>query len=222
MPANTVRIIRLETPTGTGMYGTDWQPEPDYNRHPLPQNDDRLMRNGWAALGWSEKGEHYFGFSSRAQCLAWLYDSEWWLHPGRNCGLVVSIYEVDREFAILGDTQAVFLRSEARLVRRWKLAEFYNMRDGVQDVNESTAGQGEPPEELLQQPSREALRWAEKFPLEEVAKKVQQAAERWVGTPGAERLRALQAVQRTTMRGKFSMPYELRLHGPRHLPDVPF
>lgn len=126
------KIYRLENEkSGTGVYQTrkyipaydaeDWKPYED-GRHPLPSNDDKLYPK-LLALGTgtssSSLSRFHYGYSSKKQY------QKWWSKKARQIlsqdddrqdRLVLAVYEVPRKHMLAGDTQALFLKSEAKRV----------------------------------------------------------------------------------------------------------
>ena len=87
--------------------------------HMIPQDDPNL-----SFLFWGPTGRYYhFAFASSEQLNHWIYRHEWKIGL-RLKGYAVSIYSVDKEFCKHGDTQSVFMKSNARLIDRVDLMEF--------------------------------------------------------------------------------------------------
>lgn len=66
---------------------------------------------------------YYFAFATREQLDAWIRVPAWKVGL-RIKGFAVSMYSVDKEFAAIGETQAVFRKDRASLVERVDLTAF--------------------------------------------------------------------------------------------------
>lgn len=119
-----IQIFRVETDEGQGAYavGGVLYDGRSASRHP-PPGEDAKMAPSWNAMSFTEKEHYFFGFSSKGQLLRWFFSEEIIRHA-HECGLGVSIYEVDEAHTIIGHTQAVFVKSEATKVDRFSLLEF--------------------------------------------------------------------------------------------------
>lgn len=109
------RIYRVENQHGTGMYHV-WDRfalNENSERHPTPHHDSRLMQAGWEAFKARYYSDVYFGFSSLDQLRSWVYQDRW-REELYSHGYNIHVYEADE--ALLGDTQAVFVKKLARRV----------------------------------------------------------------------------------------------------------
>lgn len=85
--------------------------------HPMPFMDDKLTEQ------LSKKGFQYglvsviFGFSSKAQINMW-FPTDSIKELVHDSGFKVSVYEVDRKHFAKGNTQAVFKKDHATLIKR--------------------------------------------------------------------------------------------------------
>lgn len=134
-------IYRIEDMNGGGIYRGDnneknplgmWSSE----RHPAPHNDSLLVENiafhrsreadyeGWSTCGWIEVNEYRFGFSSTDQLRSWVYDDKWLWQMQQN-GFRLAVYEV--EDAIVGHTQAIFIRNSSMQVSYFNIADFFGV-----------------------------------------------------------------------------------------------
>lgn len=115
-----VEILRVETETKVGMYRNNSLASEEMHemsgRHPAPFSDTKIGPY-WNYRLPGHCSNKLFGFTSIEQLRFWIYKAEWResLHDE---GYAISYYEVPEEYALLGDTQAIFVVSEARLVKR--------------------------------------------------------------------------------------------------------
>ncbi len=131
-------VYRIEhKDSGWGIYrggGYNYNPIiSDYHhsapkRHPLPYNDSLLVENGpkdrWGAL--DIRDMHFFGFSSKEQLRAWLYEDVF-LTDLHDHGFVMKTFVVPVEHFFLGHTQVVFVRQEAISSTEHSLLEYFNL-----------------------------------------------------------------------------------------------
>lgn len=119
-----IRIYRVENVDGKGMYcGTEAgvQMNGDSSRHPLPREDAKIGCE-WRERLSGEIDEQIFGFASLEQLRFWIYKTKW-RKSLKSEGFRVSVYEVPVEHALVGDTQAIFVRPEATLVDHLDITE---------------------------------------------------------------------------------------------------
>lgn len=93
----------------------------DDNRHPAPDDDNRLMRNLEKDNVDFQAAGLYFGFQSIQRLSRWFnaYEREY-MH---NVGFVCMVYEVEKLYP--GARQCVFDIDKARLVKMLSLKEIY-------------------------------------------------------------------------------------------------
>ena len=109
-----VRIYRLETTEGIGVYMSDaWEhatctDSTCSDRHPSPLLDPALQKF---------QDEDYFGFASIAQYRAWVYKAAW-RRALFDEGIELVVYEVERQLVTFGEVQCVFMRSKANVIER--------------------------------------------------------------------------------------------------------
>ena len=115
-------VYRIENAYGEGVYRANgWSFGYDFffnddNRHPLPCMDSKLMReiptymidckNGMPSSVFS------YGFSSLEQLKCWFFQYHW-RNRMDEMGFHVNVYEGD---VYVGDTQAVFIKAQCKLV----------------------------------------------------------------------------------------------------------
>lgn len=120
------KIVRLETKVEhIGLYSSDiavLDELQDSIRHPCPSDDSLL----WFKLGSRYTTYHgeedtqavsdaaeaniekwFFGYTSKQQCLQWVYKDEWLLSL-HAAGIVVSEYFCNDSFVVEGRTQCIF------------------------------------------------------------------------------------------------------------------
>ena len=118
-------VYRIENADGEGVYrASGWAFGCDFfynddNRHPLPCMDSKLMReiptyminpnNGMPSSVFS------YGFSSLEQLKCWFFQSRW-RDRMDEMGFHVSVYEGDEGDVYVGDTQAVLIKDQCKLV----------------------------------------------------------------------------------------------------------
>lgn len=91
-----------------------------YSRAHITPQDDPIL----SSLFCGPMGRYYhFAFSSRDQLNAWICQQEW-KAALRSKGYSVSLYSVDEGAYIIGESQAVFIKTAARLIERVDLMEF--------------------------------------------------------------------------------------------------
>lgn len=119
------KVYRVEDQLGYGPYEVECDVSFEMTHdahHPLPENDaklssfwrDQLLKGYWHYT------KYRFAFASLEQLKFWIYREDWRKELDEN-GFRVSVYETDS--AKIGDTQAVFLKSEATLEYTLSLLE---------------------------------------------------------------------------------------------------
>ena len=116
-------ILRIQNRQGVGMYHAEAGPRPTEHpkwrandkRHPTPFEDAGLCSE-WELISPKDRADYLFGFSSKEQCLSWLYSSRHW-EALASCGFFVAEYEVPEWACISGYTQAVFDGTVAKCTR---------------------------------------------------------------------------------------------------------
>lgn len=141
-----MRLYRVEDEYGDGVYNCEvgypegFDGRGDTKRHPHPRYDSGLLAalgcDSWDAVvissGWGETEpapnsplRHWddlrFAFASIAQFKFWFHRKAWRSYYDRN-GLRLVEYEVAAGFTFCGDTQAIFDREHARVVKRHLLS----------------------------------------------------------------------------------------------------
>lgn len=151
------QVFRIETVDGRGMYRSDFglsvsnllrdggenHPLPDQDSLLLPKVEDKL-RDMFKERGldYDDKEKllvwdiqdiyndfwrsHFFGFGSIEQLRRWLYKDEW-LIKLEEYGLVIAVYEVDDEDAMVGYTQAIFKRTGNDKKTQYNIKQFFNL-----------------------------------------------------------------------------------------------
>lgn len=106
MSSNTVKIYRLETVAGNGMYAdcsaqkVMWHTN---EQHPSPESD-RLLKHLFED---KTHQDYFYGFSSVKACREWVpYDA--WLEQLHELGIVLSVYVCPREAVVHGVKQSMF------------------------------------------------------------------------------------------------------------------
>lgn len=121
-------IYRVENEYQRGMYrgvycswlNDNYQPK----RHPMPNEDSRLMRvlrHKELYTSWDAAEMHY-GFGSLNQLRRWIY-ADRAKQELDDIGSAVSVYEIPDTRCAVGDTQAVFFINEATKVNSLKITE---------------------------------------------------------------------------------------------------
>lgn len=120
------RVWRIEHPTTLrGMYSSSARIHEfvDFERRPGPFSDNKL-RSAWCTLpstdGW------YFGFISVAQAFRWV-DTKLMFDILIQDGLVANVYLIEKHLLLIGNTQVVFARDDAELVKTIELTEFQKL-----------------------------------------------------------------------------------------------
>lgn len=118
------KVYRVENSNGGGMY-TETECTPSYEmieeaRHPTPDKDALLAPLWQIELETANYLRFSFAFASLEQLKFWIYREDWRKKLDEN-GFGVSVYETDS--ALIGDTQAVFLKSQAKLEYTLSLLE---------------------------------------------------------------------------------------------------
>lgn len=115
-------IYRVEDAFGHGMYSSLISPSMGGKRHPLPEDDCKLAQE-WAKI--KDKSSFFFGFISLEQLKLWIYKKSWRKELA-NEGFFVTVYESKNFF--FGDTQAVFLKSEAKFIEKLSFHSLQNRK----------------------------------------------------------------------------------------------
>jgi len=94
----------------------------------MPYNDSLLVENvpkdRWGRL--EIRAEHFFGFSSKEQLRAWLYEDVF-LTDLHDHGFVMKTFVVPSEHFFLGHTQVIFVRKEAISSTEYSLLAYFNL-----------------------------------------------------------------------------------------------
>lgn len=118
------QVFRVECANGGGMYvSTSCQPSYEMieeARHPSPDEDVLLAPLWQIEMETGNYKNFSFTFASLEQLKFWIYREDWRKELDEN-GFRVSVYETDS--AKIGDTQAVFLKSQAKLEYTLSLLE---------------------------------------------------------------------------------------------------
>jgi hypothetical protein len=108
------------------------------DRHPLPADDSLLQDSIRFRMErdlddvddchWSSflECEFIFGFASVEQMRNWVYNDTWLTRMDDN-GFFLSVFDVPEDHICIGNTQAVFRRNHAISIRRYTMAEFFNL-----------------------------------------------------------------------------------------------
>lgn len=127
-----MNVIRMEDKLGVGMYHSDCGSNPvinggmsDDRRWPMPQRDTKLMEDRGAKTERLYPGQmpgsyelldlYKFCFCTYEQMEAWIYDFDWRVTLGE-LGIIMSVYEVDDDWVMIGATQCTFRRDKAKLL----------------------------------------------------------------------------------------------------------
>lgn len=116
MKTEMFTVFRLELKDGSGIYrgskGNIWNQITDSHvdliRHPKPQNDSKLEYDEYF------DSEYFFGFETIAQYEEWFSNDEWRSKFSEH-ELVLSTYDVEKEFIRLGKKQLIFRKDKAAL-----------------------------------------------------------------------------------------------------------
>lgn len=116
----TTLVYRVQNASGYGVYRVNIDAEyldetNDYERHPMPEDDAKLAPQ-WDKISEFSKSYWFFGFSSLEQLKFWFYKKKW-RDELVKFGFSVYVFEVDDYQCLIGDTQAVFRRDRATLVK---------------------------------------------------------------------------------------------------------
>ena len=137
---NIIKVYRIADSKGNGMYCgrvTNVSKDAyDTDRHKAPESDSLLVLNmlmkGGFKLNHTEafvvKPEYYFGFTSLKQLRKWLYKDDWFLDLYKK-GYKLEIHYVPEDDVILGSTQVMFIKENARKVTRWCLLKKFNLKE---------------------------------------------------------------------------------------------
>jgi hypothetical protein len=113
-------VYRIENRMGRGMYECDTVNlycGAASERHPMPYRDAALVAQNYEdgfLFRWGR--DIRFGFTSPEQFRSWVYQQDWRDALNRD-GFQMSVYEIEDDLCLLGDTQAVFIKDRARLLR---------------------------------------------------------------------------------------------------------
>lgn len=143
-----IQILRIEDVNGGGLYrGENRDNNPlvlddgelffGSDKHPIPWDDSRLMASYELADQRSKYEsadgvsscylhDYHYGFSSPEQMRSWIYKDQWLKDMGPN-GFRLAVFEMDERDVLLGNTQACFLRENAKTVTFHDAAEFFNL-----------------------------------------------------------------------------------------------
>lgn len=119
-----MKIYRVEDDQGTGMYRTSIalrEMNCSDKRHPSPW-DDMKLSEPWENMDLYERSKMFFGFSSLDQLKFWIYLEEWRKLLKKE-GYFISVYECEPDDAIIGETQAIFIRSSATKIQQLDFLE---------------------------------------------------------------------------------------------------
>lgn len=126
-------VYRVESFSQKGAYSSAVMFPSIAGKHPCPSEDALLMANGWNEVESSYR--YYFGFCSLEQLLEWFPISETWpsfiehnTTRDSNSRMGISVYEVDEKYAIIGNTQTVFILENAERLR------IINFEDEINNV----------------------------------------------------------------------------------------
>lgn len=124
LPVETITIIRLETKSGIGIYSdkeystknpqvSTWNEVTNFfvdpTIHPKPDDDYELESYG---LGFTE---YHFGFKNVEQYKAWFFDPAWRIELAKR-SIVLSTYEIEKEYVKQSKFQVMFKKDKARLI----------------------------------------------------------------------------------------------------------
>lgn len=122
-----VRVYRVEhLKTGAGLYQDgvyrQWLGGDDenYSKHPMPVEDPAL-RGCWDAFQRRHSSSLRFGFASPAQMRRWLYKARY-RQKLDELGFRLVCYEVPDDLALIGESQAAFVRDKAKRLRARRIA----------------------------------------------------------------------------------------------------
>lgn len=121
-----VKILRVETSSGRGMYDDLWFQcgLPCDEKHPCVVSDSRYQEDLKAKFGdgrsWEPAG-HRFGFLDSNMMRRWIYNDEWFIKMSLKGG-VICTYEVPVDHLVIGRTQVTFDFEKATCLERKPLA----------------------------------------------------------------------------------------------------
>lgn len=130
-----VKVLRVENSEGIGMYACRiWDEKlhsyPRYiyemteaSNHPNPLEDAALFPT-WVEIGYEDRSKWNFGFVDLAQLRNWIYRQSW-RDELKKHNFMISIYEVDTKNFHAGDTQCIFIKTNATLIERFSFDEIY-------------------------------------------------------------------------------------------------
>jgi hypothetical protein len=123
-PVETVEVIRLELKSGAGIYRDNegkTNKISTWNRvtgsflnedlHQFPKKDKNLDFDD------SFDQDYFFGFKDLEQYKQWVFNASW-RKDFAKCHVVLSTYEVPKEFVKFGKRQLIFQKGKARLVKQ--------------------------------------------------------------------------------------------------------
>lgn len=125
-----VKVYRVEDADGYGAYSDHKQfenlvddPADGFNEElwehwPLPSDDSALVAAGfWAFEGKYGRTGIRFCFASLDQFRAWFYKGEW-RSALKADGCSLSVYELDPQYVCAGDSQAIFVAGNEKLIEK--------------------------------------------------------------------------------------------------------
>jgi hypothetical protein len=123
------QVIRIEDKHGKGMYHSLWSIAVtkifgDSSYDPVTHADpyeDKLLEEQWYKL--VENADYYYGFIDEAQFKKWVKDPQW-RKTLNFYGGVMKFYEVEDKDVLVGETQVMFLKDNAKLVKEEKVTFF--------------------------------------------------------------------------------------------------
>lgn len=123
------QILRIEDKEGRGMYHTLWSIavtnlfgnlSVDLDKHPEPY-EDKLLNEQWDSMRPDE--EYFCGFVDEEQFKKWVHNPQW--RKSLNFyGGIMKTYEVDECDLVVGETQVMFIKDKAMLIKEDKVTCF--------------------------------------------------------------------------------------------------
>ena len=108
-------IFRIETPQGHGLYRCRAMEyiRANYTDNPSPSIEPEL---GWECI--ANFSDYYFGFGSLSQAARWFGG---YSHLGdalQESDAIMAVYECSNEHARVSESQAIFIKKNAKLISR--------------------------------------------------------------------------------------------------------
>lgn len=143
-------VYRIEDADGEGMYTCNRSsenpiPSTSSSVHPLPRDDSGLVyainrKRDYEDIStdvccFIKDGNYIFGFGSTDQLRGWIYRDEWLWRLQRR-GFRLAVFDIEDDNVLVGYTQSIFKRSDAKQVSYFEPAVFFGIHNPYDDDDE--------------------------------------------------------------------------------------